>query len=95
MQTEEKYIPLRVSYPGACVSVLGQGCLTGDFKKLENQFERRYERLADGREQHVYLLPDYDLTYEVEEVVGSKRIRWYAACTRRSKNRPHGAALAA
>jgi hypothetical protein len=79
MQTEEKCIELRVSYPGSRVSVLGLGCWTGDFKKLENQFERRYERLADGREQHVYLLPDYDLTYEVEEVVGSKRIRWYAA----------------
>jgi hypothetical protein len=27
----------------------------------------------------VHLLPDYDLTYEVEEVVDGKRIRWYAA----------------
>jgi hypothetical protein len=79
MQTEERYIELRVSYPGSRVSVLGQGCLTGNFKRLENQFERRYERLPDGREQHVYLLPDYDLTYEVEEVGGGKRVRWYAA----------------
>jgi len=79
METEEKSIELRVAYPGSRVSVLGLGCWTGNFKRLENQFERRYERLADGREQHVYLLPDYDLTYEVEEVVGGKRIRWYAA----------------
>ena len=75
MKDEEKYIELRVAYPGSCVSVLGPGCLTGNFKKLENPFDRRYDR----REQHVHLLPDHDLTYEVEEVVGGKRIRWYAA----------------
>jgi len=79
MQSEEKYIELRVAYPGSCVSVLGLGCLTGYFKKLENPFERRYERLPDGREQHVHLLPDYDLTYEIEEVIDGKRTRWYAA----------------
>jgi hypothetical protein len=27
----------------------------------------------------VHLLPDHDLTYEVEEVVDGKRIRWYCA----------------
>jgi hypothetical protein len=27
----------------------------------------------------VHSLPDYDLTYEVEEVADGKRIRWYAA----------------
>ncbi len=79
MPTEETCIELRVVYPGSCVSVLGRGCLTGNFKKLENPFERRYERLPDGTEQHVHLLPDCDLTYEIEEVVGGKRIRWYAA----------------
>jgi hypothetical protein len=79
METEEKCIELRVAYPGSIVSVLGQGCLTGRFKKLENPFPRRYERLPDGKEQHVHLLPDYDLTYEVEEVVDGMRIRWYAA----------------
>ena len=79
MQTEEKCIELRVAYPDACVSVLGPGCLTGSFKKLENPFQRRYERLPDRREQHVHLLPDYDLTYEIEEVIDGKRVRWYAA----------------
>ena len=79
MSSEEKYIELRVAYPGSCVSVLGPGCLTGNFKKLENPFDRRYDRLPDGSEQHVHLLPDHDLTYEVEEVVDGKRIRWYAA----------------
>jgi hypothetical protein len=79
MPSEEKYIELRVAYPGSCVSVLGLGCLTGYFKKAENPFPRRYERLPDGREQHVHLLPDYDLTYEIEEVIDGKRIRWYAA----------------
>ena len=79
MEIDEKCIPLRVAYPGACVSVLGPGCLTGSFKKLENPFPRRYERLPDGKQQHVHLLPDYDLTYEIEEVIDGKRIRWYCA----------------
>lgn len=79
MQTEEKCVELRVAYPGSCVSVLGRANLVGVFSKLENPFPRRYERLPDGREQHVHLLPDYDLTYEIEEVVDGKRIRWFAA----------------
>src|SRR5665213_13765 len=79
MKDEEKYIELRVAYPGSCVSVLGPGCLTGYFKKLENPFDRRYDRLPDGSEQHVHLLPDDDFTYEIEEVVDGKRIRWYCA----------------
>lgn len=79
METDEKYIPLRVTYPGSCVSVIGEGCWTGNFKKLENPFPRRYERLHDGREQHVHQLPDWDLTYEIEEVVDGKRVRWYCA----------------
>ncbi|HWA95067.1 MAG TPA: hypothetical protein VG844_10750 [Terracidiphilus sp.] len=79
METEEKCIELRVSYPGAVVSVIGEGCLTGNFKKLENPFPRRYERLSDGKEQHVHMLPEYDLTYEIEEVVDGKRVRWYCA----------------
>jgi hypothetical protein len=41
MQSEERHIELRVSYPGSRVSVLGQGCLTGSFKKLENPFLNR------------------------------------------------------
>ena len=79
MSSEEKYIELRVAYPGSCVSVLGPGCLTGNFKKLENPFDRRYDRLPDGSEQHVHLLPDDDFTYEIREVIDGKRIRWYAA----------------
>ena len=79
MRIEEKCIELRVAYPGSCVSAIGLGCLTGNFKKVVNPFLGRYERLPDGREQHVHLLPDCDLTYEVEEVVGGERIRWYAA----------------
>jgi hypothetical protein len=78
MSELENYIELRVAYPGSCVSVLGPGCLTGDFKKLENPFDRRYVRLPDGREQHVYRLPDHDFTYQIEEVVDGKRIHWYA-----------------
>jgi len=76
MASEERCIELRVSYPGSVVSVLGRANLAGVFGKLENQFPRRYERLPDGREQHVHLLPDHD-------------------CTRRSKNRPRYAAIAA
>lgn len=79
MQTEEKCIELRVAYPGSRVSAIGLGCLTGYFKKAENPFPRRYERLPDGREQHVHCLPDVDLTYEVEEVIDGKLVRWYAA----------------
>jgi hypothetical protein len=79
MQTEEKYIELRVAYPGSRVFAIGLGCLTGNFKKAENPFPRRYERLPGGREQHVYLLPDCDLTYEIEEFVDGKLVRWYCA----------------
>jgi hypothetical protein len=79
MQTEEKCIELRVAYPGSRVSAIGLGCLTGNFKKLENPFLNRYERPPNGTEQHVHLLPDYDLTYEVEEVVDGKLVRWYCA----------------
>ena len=79
METEEKFIELRVAYPGSRVFAIGIGCLTGSFKKLENPFPRRYERLPDGSEQHLHLLPDYDLTYEVEEVVNGSRTCWYAA----------------
>jgi len=86
MQSEEKYIELRVAYPGSCVSVLGPGCLSGDFKKLENPFYRRRDRLPDGTEQHVHLLPDDDFTYEVEEVVDGKRVRWYCATLEGSPN---------
>jgi len=79
MEMDEKVIELRVAYPGSRVFAIGLGCLTGSFKKLENPFPRRYERLPDGTEQHVHLLPDCDLNYEVEEVVDGKRIRWYCA----------------
>ena len=79
MDEQEIVIELRVAYPGSRVSVLGPGCWTGNFIKLENQFLHRYERLPSGREQHVHLLPDCDLTYEVEEVVAGERTRWYAA----------------
>lgn len=79
MQCEEKYVELRVAYPGSRVSVLGLGCLTGDFKRLENPFLHRYDRLPDGGEQHVHLLPDHDFIYEIEEVMDGKRIRGYAA----------------
>jgi hypothetical protein len=79
MENEEKYIELRVAYPGSRVSAIGLGCLTGYFKKAENPFPRRYERLPDGREQHVYCLPICDLTYEIEEVVAGQRNRWYCA----------------
>jgi hypothetical protein len=60
--------------------------LTGNFKKVENPFDRRYDRLPDGGEQHVHSLPDYDLTYEVEEVADGKRIRWYCATLEGSPN---------
>ena len=79
MEMDEKVIELRVAYPGSRVFAIGLGCLTGSFKKLENPFPRRYERLPDGSEQHLHLLPDYDLTYEVEEVVNGSRTCWYAA----------------
>lgn len=79
MQTDEKVIELRVAYPGSIVSAIGEGCWTGRFKKLENPFPRRYERLPGGREQHVHLLPDWNFTYEIEETVGGKRVRWYCA----------------
>jgi len=79
MQTEEKCIELRVAFPGSRVSVIGLGCLTGSFNKAVNQFPRRYERLPGGREQNVHSLPDWDLTYEVDEFIGGKLVRWYAA----------------
>lgn len=79
METEEKCIELRVSYPGSRVSAIGLGCLIGNFNKVENPFLHRYERLPGGREQHVHRLPNWALTYEIEEVVDGKRIRWYCA----------------
>ncbi len=79
MESDKEYIELRVCYPGSRVWAIGLGCLTGNFNKVENPFLHRYDRQADGTEQHVHLLPDCDLTYEIEEVVGGKRIRWYAA----------------
>ena len=79
MPTEETCIELRVPYPGSRVWVLGPGCLTGNFKKLENPFDRRYDRLPNGREQHVHLLPENDFAYEIEEVIDGKRTRRYAA----------------
>jgi len=79
LETDKECIELRVNYPGSRVSVLGQGCFTGKFNKALSPFPRRYERMPGGREQHVHLLPDCDLTYEIEEVVGGKRIRWYCA----------------
>lgn len=82
MENEEVVIELRVSYPGSRVSVIGRANLAGQFHKLEqerHQFPRRYERLPDGREQHVYQLPDYDLTFEIEEVIDCKPVRWFAA----------------
>jgi hypothetical protein len=77
---EERFIELRVAYPGhPYVAVLGPGCLTGKLKKLKCPFYSRRERLADGSQQQVYLLPDHDLTYEIEEVVAGQPTRWYAA----------------
>ena len=87
MQSEEKYIELRVAYPGhPHVAVLGLGCLTGKFKKLKNPFYSRRERLPDGSQQQVHLLPANDLTYEVEEVVAGQRTRWYAATLENDSN---------
>ena len=79
MEMDEKVIELRVSYPGSRVFAIGLGCLTGKFNKALSPFPKRYERLPDGREQHVHLLPDCGLTYEIEEVVDGKLLRWYAA----------------
>lgn len=79
MQIEQDYIELRVSYPGAVVSAIGLGCLTGNFKKAKNSFLYRYDRLDDGTEQHVHCLPTCDLTYEIEEVIDGKLTRWYCA----------------
>ena len=79
MQTEEKCIELRVAYPGSRVSAIGLGCLTGNFNKVLSPFPKRYDRLPGGREQHVHLLPDCDLTYEIEEVIDGKLVRWYCA----------------
>jgi hypothetical protein len=79
MEIEEKCIELRVAYPGSIVSALSRANLAGVFSKYENQFERRYERLPGGREQHVHLLPNWDMSYEVSEVVNGERVIWYCA----------------
>lgn len=80
MLTEEQHIELRVAYPGhPYVAVLGPPCSLYGFKRIFNPFYSRRDRLADGSQQVVHLLPDHDLTYEVEEVVDGKRIRRYAA----------------
>jgi hypothetical protein len=80
MANEETFHELRVAYPGhPYVAALGPGCLTGKFKKLMNPFYSCRERLADGSQQQVHLLPDYDLTYEIQEVVAGQPTRWYAA----------------
>lgn len=79
MESDEKYIELRVAYPGSIVSALSRANLAGIFRKLENPFPRRYERLPGGREQHVHSLPDWNLTYEISEVIDRKRTIWYCA----------------
>jgi hypothetical protein len=79
MDSDEDCIELRVAYPGSRVFAIGNGCLTGSFKKLENPFPRRYQRLPDGTEQHMHCLPDCDLTYEIEEFIDGKLTRWYCA----------------
>jgi hypothetical protein len=79
MQIEKDYHELRVRYPGSRVFAISLGYLTGNFNKVLSPFPKRYERLPGGREQHVHLLPDCDLTYEIEEFVDGELIRWYAA----------------
>jgi len=79
MNSDEQCIELRVAYPGSRVFAIGIGCLTGKFNKALSPFPRRYERLPGGREEHVHSLPVWNLTYEIEEVVGGKLLRWYAA----------------
>lgn len=79
MKTEEKTIELRVAYPGSRVFAIGIGCLTGKFNKALSPFPQRYERMPGGKEQTVHELPDWDLTYEVEEFVSGKLVRWFCA----------------
>lgn len=79
-ETNEKHIELRVAYPGhPYVAVLGPRCPVYGFKRLFNPFYSRRERFDDDSQQQVHLLPDHDLTYEIEQVVNGKRMRSYVA----------------
>jgi hypothetical protein len=80
MQSEEKYIELRVAYPGhPHVDVLGLWCPRRGFTRLRNQFYDRHDRFPDGRQEQVHLLPSANLTYEIHEVKNGEPLTWYAA----------------
>lgn len=87
MNDEEKYIELRIEHRGhPYVAVLGGRCPEYAFQRIFNPFRVRIERQPDGRKQEVHHLPDADLTYEIDEPGGGKRVRWYAATVEGDSN---------
>jgi hypothetical protein len=80
MANEEMFHELRVAYPGhPYVAVLGRRSSEYGFKRVFNPFYKGRIHLPNGRQEQVHHLPDASLTYEVEEVLHGKRVRWYAA----------------
>ena len=79
METDEKFIELRVAYPGSLVNVLGIALPNGTLSRAMSREPRQYKRVPGVGEQTVYSLPDMDMTYEVEEFIDGKLPRWYAA----------------
>lgn len=96
MHNEEKYIELRVAYPGhPYVDVLGPWCPRRGFTRIRNRFHDRRERFPDGRQEQVHMLPDASLTYEVHEMRNGKPTTWYAATVQGDSNIHHISRLGA
>jgi len=80
MNSEEKYIELRVANSGnPYVAVLGGICAKYGFERIFNPFRGRSIRHPDGRKEQVHMLPGATLTYEIKEMRDGKQVTWYAA----------------
>jgi hypothetical protein len=78
--SNENHIELRLPGSGwPYVAVLGGTCPRYGIERIFDPFRLRCEYLPSGQKEVIHLLPDADLTYEVEEVRDGKRLRWYAA----------------
>jgi hypothetical protein len=80
MKSEEKYLELRIAYPGhPYVAVLGRRSSEYGFERIFNPFYKGREFLLDGRQEQIHHLPAANLVYEIDELRDGKRARWYAA----------------
>ena len=87
MENDDKYIELRVAYPGhPYVALLGEHSAKYGFERIFNLFYKGRVRLPDGRQEQIHHLPDDNFVYEVTEVRDGKRVTWYAATVQGDTN---------